>query len=424
MTLLPVIFRREYVERIRSRSFLISTILTPLLLGLFSVGPAISDRVGSGGPRYHFVVVDESERAGPRVVELLGAAASRGGRVTADGGLGPVTGTRESLEQQTLGGEIAGYVWIPSDVRRSSRFELYVTSDVPPGVQREVEQAVSGAVQFARLQAAGIPAEEAALLFQPVVPETFVVESTEPEERPAAGGVGLALGVGLLLYMLILLYGTQVLHSVQEEKNNRIAEVLVASVRPMELMLGKVLGVGATALTQIAIWALLGRAIFGARGRLAALGLPTGLLDSFANGVPIPTLLTAGLYLVLGFFLYATLFAAVGAAAGSTEDAQRFTFPIIIPLFLPLFLAEAIIEDPQGRVATLLSWLPLTSPLVVPMRIGVQGVSSTTVAASLVVLLASVIGAGWVAGKISRVGILMTGSRPRIREIVRWVRMA
>lgn len=425
MTRLPVIFRREYVERIRSRSFLLSTLLTPLLTALFALGPAISGRVAGDGRSYHFVVVDETEQAGSRVVDLLRESHARhGGRARAEGGLGPVAGIREELETQIAESSVDGYVWIPADVSGSNRFELHVSSEVPATVQREVEAAVSRAVQFSRLQAAGLSDDEVALLFQPVVPETRVARPHGSEERRAGGGMGLGLAVGFVLYTLILLYGTQVMHSVQEEKTSRIAEVLISSVRPIELMLGKVLGVGAAALTQLAIWAVLARVAYDSRGALERLGLPTGALDLLSTELPAGTLASVGTYLVLGFLLYATLFAAVGAAAGSTEDAQRFTFPIIIPLFIPMFLAEAIISDPQGTAAVALSWLPLTAPLVVPMRIGAQGVPPAEIGATLLAMAASVLAVGWVAGKIYRVGILMTGSRPKLRDLVKWIRMA
>lgn len=425
MTRLPVIFRREYVERIRSRSFLFSTLLTPLLLSLVSLGPTISDRVAGDGRSYHFVVVDETEESGPRVVELLRASHERrGGRATAEGGLGPVLGTREELDARVAAEKLDGYVWIPADVADRNRFELRVTPRVPGSVQREMEAAVSSAVQFTRLRAAGVAESEVARLFQPVLPETQVVQPDGSEERSGDGGMGLGLAVGFLLYTLILLYGTQVLHSVQEEKTSRIAEVLISSVRPVELMLGKVLGVGAAALTQLAIWAVLARAAYGARGSLERIGMPTGALDFFASEMAPATIAGVGLYLVLGFLLYATLFAAVGAAAGSTEDAQRFTFPIIIPLFVPMFLGDAIITDPRGTAAVVLSWVPLTAPLVVPMRIGAQGVSPAEIVATLLVMAASVLAVGWVAGRIYRVGILMTGSRPKLRDLIQWIRMA
>jgi len=133
---------------------------------------------------------------------------------------------------------------------------------------------------------------------------------------------------------------------------------------------------------------------------------------------------SALLYLVLGFFLYATLFAAVGAAAASTEDAQRFTFPLILPLFVPMFLAEGIVAAPSGTTAVVLSWIPFTAPLVVPMRMGAGGTAPWEVGGTLLVLALSVVAVSWVAGKIYRVGILSTGTRPSLGDLLRWIRMA
>ena len=214
------------------------------------------------------------------------------------------------------------------------------------------------------------------------------------------------------------------MHSVQEEKTSRIAEVLISSVRPLDLMLGKVLGVGATALTQVAIWVAFVWSALGADERLASLGIPMDEVASAASGISGWVLTSAVLYLILGFLLYAMLFAAVGAAAASTEDAQRFTFPLILPLFVPIFLAQAIVESPDGTTAVILSWIPLTAALVMPMRVGSGGASTPEVGATLALLGSSVVLVGWVAGKIYRVGMLSAGSRASVRDLVRWIRMA
>jgi ABC-2 type transport system permease protein len=302
--------------------------------------------------------------------------------------------------------------------------ELSVQGEVPASVRNRLANAVSSAVHFSRLRSAGVPEAEVALLFRPVDVTVEMLVEKPGTKAVGEGGLMLSLLVGFLLYFLILLYGAQVMHSVQEEKTSRIAEVLVSSVHPTDLMLGKVLGVGAAALTQVGIWTIFAGGAFGARDRLAALGLPADSLALMSADVGPGMLLTSVLFLVLGFFLYATLFAAVGAAAASTEDAQRFTFPLILPLFIPMFLAEVIIGSPRGSTAVLLSWIPFTAPLVVPMRMGAGGASPVEASAALALLAGSVVVVGWIAGKVYRVGILSTGTRPSLRELVRWIRMA
>jgi ABC-2 type transport system permease protein len=423
MRQLPIIFEREYVERVRSRSFLISTLLTPLIISVFAVGPSLTEKLQSSGS-YRFFVVDETEQAGPRVVETLNSRRGSSDQVTADGGLAPTAGMRQELAGRVKEGSIDGYVWIPADVAVSDHAELFVVGEVPAPVRDRVSGAVSSAVEISRLRAAGVAERDLARIFRPVDVSVELVADEAGARVVGEGGMVLAILTGLLLYMLILLYGSQVMHSVQEEKTSRIAEVLVSSVDPTDLMLGKVLGVGAAALTQVAIWMVLAGGAFGMRARLTALGLPSDTLATIGTNLGPGIVLSSLCYLVLGFFLYATLFAAVGAAAASTEDAQRFTFPVILPLFIPIFLAEAIVGSPRGTMAVVLSWIPLTSPLVVPMRIGAGGAGGTEIAATLALLAASVAAVGWIAGKIYRVGILSTGSRPSLRELVRWLRMA
>jgi ABC-2 type transport system permease protein len=235
----------------------------------------------------------------------------------------------------------------------------------------------------------------------------------------------LAFAAGMLLYFLILLYGAQVMQSVQEEKTNRISEVLVSSIRATHLMLGKVLGVGSVALLQVAIWALFGVLIVTQGGHVVS-GLGGGpdvlamLSFDFDLLIAVPLLLFA----LRGFFQYAALFAGGGAAAASTEDAQRFTFPLIMPLIIPIVFQQQIISNPHGTVATVLSWLPLTSPIVMPMRMSASMIPAVEVIGALLVLVLGVVVFGWAAGKIYRIGILATGKRPSVRDLVQWLRAA
>ena len=424
MTRLPIILRREFVERVRSRSFILSTILTPVFLSLFAVGPALTGRLRSGGGEtYQISVLDEGSGIGARTVDLINAAPGGDGSLLSDET--PFDGNAaDNLESLVADGSIDGYLRILPEGMPGARVQLYHAEELPPWVRGRVVGAVSTAVQSERLREVGVPEYELSRLFRPVEVEMVRVSEEPAEEPPGEAGFVMSLLVGFLLYFLILLYGAQVMHSVQEEKTSRIAEVLVSSVSPSELMLGKVLGVGATALAQVTIWALFARAVLGARESLAGFGIPRMVFEVLSADVA-PTILLSSLgYLVLGFFLYATLFAAVGAAAASTEDAQRFTFPIILPLFVPMFLAEAIVASPEGTTAVVLSWIPFTAPLVVPMRIGAGGAASWEVGATLLMLALSVLAVSWVAGKIYRVGILSTGTRPTLGELVRWVRMA
>ncbi|MBW3628917.1 MAG: ABC transporter permease [Gemmatimonadetes bacterium] len=424
MRQLPIIFRREFIERVRSRSFILSTVLTPVFLSLFAVGPALTGRIRSGGSD-QISVLDESGSVGARTVELINQGPPGDTPLIAGEALSLGAGSSsDGLADLVADGTIDAYLRIPADVMTSNLVELHVDGGFPGSARARVVAAVSTAVQIARLRAVGIPESELSSLFRPVAVQTVQVARPAPAPDDGEAAFVMSLLVGFLLYFLILLYGAQVMHSVQEEKTSRIAEVLVSSVTPSDLMLGKVLGVGATALAQVTIWAVFARFVLGARESLARMGIPGMVFEILSSDVALWVAISSLGYLVLGFFLYATLFAAVGAAAASTEDAQRFTFPLILPLFIPMFFAEVIVSDPTGTTATALSWVPLTAPLVVPMRMGGRGVAAWEIGATLLMLALSVVAAAWVAGKIYRVGILSTGTRPTLGELVRWLRMA
>jgi ABC-2 type transport system permease protein len=427
VTRLPIILRREFVERVRSRSFILSTILTPVFLSLFAVGPALTGRMrgGGGGGTYQISVLDEQSAIGARTVQIINAAPAGDGRLVASETLADPDGSSAArLDSLVAEGAIDGYLLILLEGMPGGRIELHHGDELPAWVRSRVITAVSMATQGERLREVGVPESELSRLFRPVDVQMVRVSDRMSGGSAGEGTFAVSMLVGFLLYFLILLYGAQVMHSVQEEKTSRIAEVLVSSVSPTDLMLGKVLGVGATALAQVAIWAVFARVVLGARESLTGFGVPAMVFELLSADVAAGILLSSLGYLVLGFFLYATLFAAVGAAAASTEDAQRFTFPIILPLFVPMFLAEAIVAAPRGTTAVVLSWIPLTAPLVVPMRIGAGGARSWEIGATLLLLALSVLAVSWMAGKIYRVGILSTGTRPSLGELVRWIRMA
>jgi ABC-2 type transport system permease protein len=212
-----------------------------------------------------------------------------------------------------------------------------------------------------------------------------------------------------------------VLRSAQEEKSNRISEILVSSVKPGNLMLGKVLGVGCTALLQVGIWAAMIAALM-VTPLLAFMSVTRTDLATVVNAIPVMGIVVLGIFVVLGFFLYATLFAALGAAAETMEDAQRFTMPLTMPLFIPILLSERIANGAGDTLAVVLSWIPLTAPLVVPVRVFAGAASPFEVIVSVIWMMLSIMIVGWIAGRIYRSGILSTGRRRGWRDIGRWVR--
>ncbi|WP_034890113.1 ABC transporter permease [Gillisia sp. Hel_I_29] len=245
---------------------------------------------------------------------------------------------------------------------------------------------------------------------------------------------------GYLLMMFIIIYGNMVMRSVIEEKTNRIIEIIVSSVKPIQLMLGKILGTSLAGITQFAIWVVLGGVLLVAASYFTGMDLVSGpaqaqegldnmsgsemqqlLLD--VSNLPITSLLIFFvIYFLGGYFLYSAIYAAIGAAVDSETDTQQFMFPIILPLMLAIYVGFfSVIENPHGTVSTIFSMIPLTSPIVMLMRIPF-GVQWYELAISIAILIITNIGVLWLAAKIYRVGILMYGKKPTYKELYKWLK--
>ena len=423
---LLIVLRREFLERVRSKSFILSTILTPLFFLLLLLGPVLAQQFSGGDDRY-FAIVDESPTGiGAEVATTFSQTGGSGSdryHVSVVGSSLEVL--QDSLVQAVLDDELQGFFVLPSDVMESGSVQYRARSVTDSGLQRRIGQAVTSAVQGRRLETAGIDPARLAEIMAPVRVQAARLTSEGGTGESGEAGMLFSFIVGFALYMLILLYGVQVLQSVQEEKTNRIAEILVSSMRASHLMLGKVLGVGMAALLQIGIWLAIAITISPVTGAvMRRASMPSDIFSGFLSRLDPGMVATVLAYLLLGFFLYASLFAAAGAAAASSEDAQRFTFPLIMPLIIPMMMTSAIVAAPRDTLAVVLGWIPLTMPLAMPMRIGAGGTSRLEVAGSLLVLAASVVLLGMLAGKIYRIGILSTGKRPSFVELIRWLRMA
>ncbi|HET8656529.1 MAG TPA: ABC transporter permease [Longimicrobiaceae bacterium] len=415
-----IVLGREFTERVRSRSFLLSTILTPVFLLLIAFGPQLLEHAHNG--ELSLAIIDATGSG-------LGEATAA--RLQAAGGDTHFTvatvparaSVRDSVGALVTAGGLDGYLYLPSNLLSGASAELRTHDSPPSGVERQITAALSSSVQAERLRAVGLAPQQLASLLQPVGLDAARLTSGGQAEHSEAAMV-FGLVVTFFLYFLLLLYGTQVMHSVQEEKTNRISEVLVSSIRAPQLMLGKVLGVGGAALLQVAIWVAVGAAILAYPGGPGRGSATLAAVRPFVHAAGAGMLIAILLYMLLGFFIYASLFAAVGAAAASTEDAQRFTFPVMMPLILPIVLAGEIVTAPNDALAVTLSWIPFTSPLVMPMRLGAGAATDAEVAGTFAALLVAVLVIAWIAGKIYRVGILSTGKRASLGDIARWVRSA
>ncbi len=232
--------------------------------------------------------------------------------------------------------------------------------------------------------------------------------------------------MAILLFMAILLYGVNVMSSVLEEKTTRIIEVLVSSVRPFQLMLGKILGAGSVSFFQFVIWGVSARVLLSLRGPIArALGAdPASVQTMSLPHIPATTLAVFIAFFLGGFLLYSAMFAAVGAMSSNEQEARQAQQPVTYLLMISYLSILGLTNDPSSTFARTLSLVPFTTPIATPVRWTAGSMPTWELVTSLAILAIAIVGVTWVAARIYRVGILMTGKRPNLKELVRWVRTA
>lgn len=232
--------------------------------------------------------------------------------------------------------------------------------------------------------------------------------------------------IAFILYFMIAIYGQNILRGVMEEKTTRVAEVVISSVKPDALLAGKILGVGSVALTQVFVWIAGGVAIYAFRGQIfAKFGIPAATTMSVTMPtVPLAVGLALLLFFIFGFMFYASLFAAVGAMVSNQEDVQQAQMPVMLLLVGSVIFMTPVLANPASTLAKVMSWLPFSAPIIMPMRMSLISISWTELAATLAGLVVACLVAIWVSARIYRVGLLMYGKRPSWGELVRWIRMA
>jgi ABC-2 type transport system permease protein len=413
-----IILKREFLERVRSKGFWIGTLILPVFMAAVTLLPMLM----GGGSRQTLVIVDEAPAGvADQVALALSTPAEEGdsAQYVVERASGPIASLRAELNRRVLEKEIDGYVYLPADVVQRNTVDFRARNVSNLQVAGDIRRAVSRAVQAARLQGAGLQVGEVAALLRPVEVSSARITDEGEKAGDAASAFFLSYGVGFVVYMLVFIYGFNVMRSVLEEKTNRIVEVVVSSMKASHLMMGKILGVGAVAMLQVAIWVIVGTALsrFGEQ-----FGMPRGVLSDLGLSATVMTLLVA--FFVLGFFLFAALFAALGAAVNSEQEAQQYQTVVFLPLIVPMLFITQIVGDPLGTTATVLGLIPLTAPIAMPMRITATTVPGWQIAASLAGIVVTVVLVAWLAGKIYRVGILSTGKKPTLGELIRWLRMA
>jgi len=418
------ILRREYVSRVKTKGFILGTILIPLFLITVSVMPAIMVLLKSEDQR-RIVVIDMSDEIYDTLYMALDDSTETGIRKfdlrRQEAGVENLDDVKKSLADEIDKGELDSYVYIPADILQTSKAELCgrVVSNFQEN--ERIENAISRIVTEKRIKRSGLDPEAVQQLTRNVRLVTFKVGPGGKEEEDRGYSFGLAYGLAMFLYMSMFIYGAIILRSVIEEKSSRVIESVISSVKPFHLMAGKIFGVGAVGLTQFLIWTL----------ALAAVSLygvqVVGMMAPAAKGVNLPTLpvgvlVAFVLYFLLGYFLYATLYAAVGAMVNSEQEAQQLQWPIVILIIIPIMFIMFIIQNPASQTSVILSMIPFFAPIIMLARIVVQMPPIWEILLSMLIMVATIFGAIWVVGKIYRVGVLMYGKRPNLPEIIKWIR--
>ena len=439
-----VVAKREYLERVRSRWFVIMTLFVPVFITAIFLIPAwVTARSAAGTASRNIVILDATGTGiGHRVADLLtrDTTAVR----TRDAAPAPQPQVREVTAAALPAAEDSA----THEVMRPNGVVGYLVLDDSTLSTRRIRYAgrnASSIVDTDRLKAAVRQAFTAVMLQREgVKPETISLISnlslnmsqTRIDERGKGGSgqaaIFLGVGIGILLLMSIIFHGQNVLRGVLEEKSTRVAEVVISSIKPEMLLAGKVAGAGAVGLTQQVLWIAIsaylitnfaplvlksaGVPISGAGGG-AALGVSFG-------GLTVGLFVVIVLYFLFGFIFYASLLAAAGSMVNTEQDAQQAAMPIMYLLIGSWLFVNSVIVNPTGTISRVLSWLPFSSPIIMPMRMGLSPVPWTSVVGSLAVCALGCVFAIWLAARIYRVGMLMYGKKPSLAEVARWVRYA
>lgn len=414
-----LIIQREFLNRVKKKSFLIATILVPLIF------PALI-----GGIAYMMKKEAEGEKA--KVVHVLDQDGSFNIESSDKYEFVKVSGDLEAAKTAFRESDDYGLLYIPDyNIENPEGFTLYAKSNPNFSVIESLKKEIEGVIKDKKLQAYNIDQEVLDKLKTDISLRSVNISEGQEKESDAGISFGIGYFTGFMIYIFMFAYGGQVMQGVMEEKSSKIVEIIISTVKPFQLMLGKILGVASVGLFQVLIWVVLGVVLSTAVMSLFGMEIPQGsipegdagesaeMLRLLANIPFTKIILTFIFYFIGGYLLYGALFAAVGSAVDSPSEAQQFMFPIMIPLIVGIIGMGSIINNPDGPVSFWLSIIPFTSPIAMMGRIGF-GVPAWELALSMVLLVLGFIFTTWIAGRIYRVGILMHGIKVNYKTLAKW----
>ncbi len=435
MSNIGIIIGREYMTRVKKKSFIILTILMPFLMVGIVAAPILLGSIKSD-EKTEIAVIDSTGKYAPLFVEAQKADSTR-----ADGYTFTVTGAPLN-SFNTDESNVGAVVCITDDLLKNPQaVKIYSRSEVQNDLLRYVDDLLGKKVREDKVAAYGLPELEKIISD---VEADFSVQTVkwgkDGKETFSSNEVAMMLGMltALLIYMFVLSYGAMVMQGVMEEKTNRIVEVIVGSVRPFELMMGKIVGIMLVGITQMLVWLTMILSLSAILGISTAPSMPESELTAEAiaaaqqqpavellaalSGLPVTEIIIMFfLFFFGGYLLYSSFYAAIGAAVNSQEDSSQFMMPMVVVMVFSIYAAMGSIENTDGPLAFWASMFPLSSPIVMMVRLPF-GVPLWQELLSLVILYATVFLFVWIAGRIYRVGILLYGKKPSLKEMIKWMR--
>ncbi len=437
MSNIGIIIGREFNERVRKKSFIVMTILMPLLMVAMMVAPSLI-MLHSKGETKRIAVIDQSG--------IIASQLENREEIIYEP-------TDISVEDaRTLLTEYFGVLAIGEDIMNNpNAVQLYANGSTSLTLEESIEGDIAEIIEREKLKGYNIHNLDE-ILRQVKTSVTLTTyrndeQGDEGNEQSKSSAISTAIGfiLGMMLYFILILYGAMVMQSVIEEKNSRVLEVMVSSVKPFELMMGKILGIASVAAVQIFIWgvlivgtsAIVMPALVPAEVMQNVEAMQAGTLNTMQEDVDLQLLNAIStatdfgymaeifgwllLFTIGGYLLYSAIFAAIGSSVDSVQDAQQLQTPVMLPIIISIFVMMTIFNDPNAPVAVWCSYIPFTSPIVMMARIPC-GIPTGEIITSLAILYASFVGMVWLAAKIYRVGIFMYGKKPSFKELWKWMR--
>ena len=422
-----LVVSREFMERARKKSFIVTTLLMPLFMIGMMVAPSLMMLYG-GSEQKQVVVIDKTGFVAERMISSEEVVFSTQNDLTKE----------EACQIYNAESGIFGILYINEDVKESGSVQFITNSSSSLMLEELIQSQLKNIIEREKLKEhydIDNLDQMLADVATPITLNTFENNGTGNEEdmEITSAGINYILGIvlGMLLYMVIIIYGQMVLTSVVEEKSSRVLDVMVTSCSPFQLMMGKILGIATVALTQIAIWAVLViaaskfliPALFSADIAATSDMMLQGVMGTLGDTGYITMLFVyLALFILGGFLLYASLYAAAGSAVDSVQDGQQFNTIIMMPIILAMIVMMSVFNDPNSPIAFWASMIPFTSPIVMIARIPF-GIPTWEIVVSLVVLYLSFVLTTWLSAKIYRIGIFMHGKRPSWSELAKWIKM-